>query len=134
MRRHLGVRHVRAERFLRAGHDRARRRPWPPARAAVLLPIRSMASGEGPMNVSPASRARRWRTRRSRPGSRSRDARRRRPTPGRRRRACRCAGSSRAGRSRRWRTPRRRSGRAGPCGRTRSRPPPCAGPSRGRPG
>ena len=26
------------------------------ARAAVLLPIRSMASGEGPMKVTPASR------------------------------------------------------------------------------
>ena len=52
----LGVRHARRRAASRCRARPARRRASPRPRAAVLLPISAIASGAGPMNVSPASR------------------------------------------------------------------------------
>ena len=55
-RRAFAFRHRIRERLVGARHDRRRRHGLRPSRAAVLLPMAAIASGDGPMKVNPASR------------------------------------------------------------------------------
>ena len=90
-------------------------------RAAVLLPIVSIASGVGPDEGQPGVAHRRGEVFVLGEEAVAGMHARRRPIASPRRSARRCAGSSRAARSVRSRTPRRRSARAAPSDRTRSR-------------
>ncbi len=114
-----------------ARHDRHAGRDQPPARDAVLLPIASMTSGGGPMNVTPASTqaARRPRSRR---GIRSPDGRGPRRSGAPRRGSGRPRGSfsARGSRPEAVRL-HRRTGRGAPSGRSRSRRRRCGSPSPG---
>ena len=109
----------------------ARRRAIATSRAPVLLPISAIASGDGPMNVSPASRHARG----------ERGVLGEEPVAGmhgvgagrarRRRSACRCGGSSRRRDSARCGPPGPRRARAARRGRSPNRRPPSGCPARG---
>ena len=122
-RQDVGLGRVGRQRRRRAGHRRDAGGPGGLARrglAAHQLDGFRRRTDEGEARVA----AGRGKARRFRRGTRSRDAPRRRPSAAPRRSGGRSGGSCRPDDCRQAARPRRPCARAGPCGRSRSTPPP----------